>query len=401
MPVFEKICLSEPGLICCAGENPERFLSAAVRGDQGGMRPVTLSGLGTLPVGLVQDSLLSPVPGERDYAPSRLLRLIGAAMEQIRPSLEEALQRYGPQRVGVCVGSCDNASEWSLAAHRAYFQEGAFPPGYELRFPGAAWPAEYIVRNFGMQGPALGVATACASGAGAIIKGAELIRSGLCDAVLAGGVDLASETVLRGFHSLEAVSENLSNPFSKNRRGINPGEGAAFFVLSREPLRQEGKHVFLQGVGESADAYHITSPRPDGTGAIQAMEAALSNAGLEAADIGYLNLHGTGTIQNDAMEALAVAAVFGGAIPPLSSTKPVIGHTFGAAGALELALCWLVLQKGGEALPIHCWDGVQDENLPVLNFVAPGSAAPGIRFCMSNSFAFGGCNNSLIIGAGD
>jgi 3-oxoacyl-[acyl-carrier-protein] synthase-1 len=327
--------------------------------------------------------------------------LIAAALEQIRKFVEEAVNRWGQGRIGVCVGSCDNGSEWSLAAHRAYFKDGAFPSGYELRFQGAAWPAEHTAHIFGLEGPVLGIATACASGAGAVIKAAELIQAGICDAVIAGGVDIVSETVFLGFNSLEAVSASLCNPFSKNRKGINLGEGAAFFVLSREPLRADEGRIVLCGAGESADAFHLTAPRPDGSGAIRAMELALSAAGLAAADIGYINLHGTGTVQNDAMEALALAGVFGKEIPPVSSTKPITGHTLGASGALELALCRLVLQNGGKALPVHCWDGIRDEALPALNFAVPGSAAPGIRFCMSNSFAFGGCNNSLIIGLPD
>jgi 3-oxoacyl-[acyl-carrier-protein] synthase-1 len=242
-----------------------------------------------------------------------------------------------------------------------------------------------------------------------VIRGAELIRAGFCDAVIAGGADIVSETVLLGFSALEAVSDGLSNPFSKNRKGINLGEGAAFFVLSADPAGA-GPAIELLGAGESADAFHMTAPKEDGKGAIQAMKAALRDAGIGPADIDYVNLHGTGTILNDRMEALAMAAVFPGCMPPVSSTKPITGHTLGAAGALELALCWMALQRR-EGLPVHCWDGVYDEGLPALPFVsrdtaehpAKHSAGKGKKpsICMSNSFAFGGCNTSLILGRKD
>jgi 3-oxoacyl-[acyl-carrier-protein] synthase-1 len=272
-----------------------------------------------------------------------------------------------------------------------------------------------VSRKFGLSGPSLTVSTACASGAGAVAKGAELIRAGFCDAVIAGGADVVSETVLLGFNSLETLSGARTNPFSKNRDGITLGEGAAFFVMSRDA----GSGIELLGAGESADAFHMTLPRPDGGGAERAMKAALASAkaggaGIDAGDVGYVNLHGTGTPANDRMEARAVAAVFPDyqRSPLVSSTKPVTGHTLGAAGALELALCWMILtapeipadappRAGGRGVPVHCWDGVYDEELPRLRFAAPGDRAERLRICMSNSFAFGGCNVSLILGRTD
>jgi 3-oxoacyl-[acyl-carrier-protein] synthase-1 len=255
-----------------------------------------------------------------------------------------------------------------------------------------------------VSGPAFTLATACASSAGAIIKAAQLIRAGFCDAVIAGGADIASETVLLGFASLEAVSDSVCNPFSKNRRGITLGEGAAFFVMSREHRRGDESGIELLGYGESADAFHMTAPCADGSGAVRAMREALSKAGKKPDDVDYVNLHGTGTSLNDSMEALAMAAVFPNSAPMVSSTKPITGHTLGAAGALELALCWMALYSGKGRAPVHCWDGVPDEELPPLRFVGKGDAASKedgthkLRICMSNSFAFGGCNTSLILG---
>jgi 3-oxoacyl-[acyl-carrier-protein] synthase-1 len=344
------------------------------------------------------------------------LGLCAGALEQIRPVVEKALKRWGPDRIGVCAGSCDNGTEWSLSAHRRFFKTGAFPGDYKLPLQGAAAPAEYTAEFFGLRGPVLALATACASGATAIIRGAELILSGICDAVVAGGADIASDMVLLGFTALEAVSPEPGNPFSKNRRGINLGEGAAFFVLTREKLEEPG--IMLAGYGESADGHHITAPHPEGIGAAHAMERALRNGALNPEDISYVNLHGTGTALNDRAEALAMGEIFGDRQPPASSSKPITGHTLGAAGALELTLCWNALTEAakGSDLPPHCWDGMQDPELPVLRLIPAGTApaktakestdppprplVPGdkIRYCMSNSFAFGGCNVSLILG---
>jgi len=351
---------------------------------------------GKFPVGLISGEL-----PEVDFPPAvleppayaggtKIIRIIDAALEQIRPAMEKAVAKYGPEKIGICLGSCDNGSEGSLLAHKALLTQGAFPEDYRLRFQSASFPAEFIARKFGLSGPVFTVATACASGASAIIRGAELIKSGLCGAVIAGGADIVSDTVFAGFHALEAVSDSLTNPFSRNRKGINLGEGAAFFLLDSE----RNSAVELLGAGESADANHMTAPEANGAGPARAMKAALEDAGLKAEHIGYINLHGTGTALNDQAEGCAMKTVFN-QMPPISSTKPITGHTLGAAGALEAAICWMVLteQKG---LPVHCWDGIMDEEIPVSPAGGNGQQTPSI--CMSNSFAFGGCNVSLILG---
>jgi 3-oxoacyl-[acyl-carrier-protein] synthase-1 len=386
------IRLSAPGLVCCAGNSREEYFSNALHGNQGGIRPFVTSGGKNFLAGLVPESGL----GQENPASSRLFRITLAALEQIKPEVEAAIAAYGPKRVGVCTGSCDNGSEQSLPAHKAYFSGSGFPAAYALKNQSASLIAEFIAGFFGITGPCLTIATACASSAGAIVKGAQLIESGICDAVISGGADLASETVLLGFAALEAISDEICNPFSKNRKGITLGEGAAFYVLQRnEAQNKEQPDIELLGWSESSDAHHMTAPRPDGSGAKAAMQEALKVAKISPNDVGYINLHGTGTPLNDSMESLAVQAVFADKSPPVSSTKPITGHTLGAAGALELALCWMAVAQGG--IPAHCWDGQRDESMPPLNFAAPGSTAkPAI--CMSNSFAFGGCNTSLIIG---
>jgi 3-oxoacyl-[acyl-carrier-protein] synthase-1 len=219
--------------------------------------------------------------------------------------------------------------------------------------------------------------------------------------VLCGGVDSLCRLTLNGFSSLEAVSSERSNPFSVNRSGINIGEAAVLFLMTREANRDH--RIALLGAGASSDAHHISAPEPNGRGAQQAMQKALNNAGVQADEIDYLNLHGTATQHNDSMESLAVNAVFPNGVP-CSSTKPLSGHTLGAAGALEAAFCWLALspENPDRQLPPHVWDGQADTNLPAMAWVKPGDTlqSHSPRRLMSNSFAFGGNNVSLIIGEG-
>ena len=327
------------------------------------------------------------------------------ALLGLEAQINLAKQKYSADRIGVCVGSCDNGTELSLKGHRAYFSEGKFPEDYSLEIQGADYVSTFISEKYGLTGPTLTFSTACSSSAGAIIKAAELIKAGICDAVIAGGIDIASNTVLMGFDSLEAVSSEVTNPFSANRHGITLGEAAAFFVVTADKLDEDSLSVELLGYGESADAYHMTSPDPSGVGAACAMQQALSRAELKPTDVDYVNLHGTGTKFNDSMEAKAVDSVFGNYKVPVSTTKPMTGHTLGAAGALEAAICYCTILKNDCAneikLPIQVWDGVQDAELPVLNIVGKDNKWENtgkVKICMSNSFAFGGANSCLIIG---
>jgi 3-oxoacyl-[acyl-carrier-protein] synthase-1 len=219
-----------------------------------------------------------------------------------------------------------------------------------------------------------------------------------CDAVIAGGADSLSRLTVRGFQSLESISRGISNPLSINRDGINIGEGACLMLVSKEPSA-----IGLLGAGASSDAHHISAPDPEGRGARDAMLRALADAAVAADAVDYINLHGTGTPLNDSMESRAVTEVFGSAVP-CSSTKPLTGHTLGAAGAIELGFCWLMLSDANTAwaLPPHCWDGQVDPELRQLEIVGQGHrATTRPKVCLSNSFAFGGNNASLLIGRFD
>jgi 3-oxoacyl-[acyl-carrier-protein] synthase-1 len=370
--------LSVPGLKCAAGNNLDELYSAVTEGNQAGIAPLEFAA--------GRQFLAAHIPDRTIY------QIADEALEQIRDVTEEAIKEYGRDRIAVCAGSCDNGSEESLAAHRAFFENGAFPAGYSLDGQSAGNIARYVADKFGLSGAAFTIAAACASSAVCFLRAAELIRAGFFDAAITGGADIASYAALCGFGALGAISDSVCNPFSRNRKGATLGDAACFFVLSGRDFSGRGIEFF--GGGESADADHITSPKADGSGAAAAMRAALSL--IPDKTIDYINLHGTGTPQNDAMEARA-ATMFTPP-PPASSTKPVTGHTLGAAGALELAVCYSLLASDKKLLPVHCWDGVHDESLPPLPLVKKNQSADKINVCMSNSFAFGGCNVSLIIG---
>ena len=414
--------MSEPGIACAAGNNAADFWRSLTTGSQDGLVKVKTHSGREFYAAKIPDGTLKKTGARYDM---RVIQIEDAALEQIAPAVEAAKQKYGAGRIAVCVGCCDNGSEFSVAGHREYFKNGAFPKDYSLEIQGADYPATYIKEKFGLAGPAYVFATACSSSGSAIIKAAQLIQAGIVDAALCGGVDVASDTVLLGFDSLEAVSETKTNPFSANRSGITLGEGAAFFVMTKDKDLANASRggstdsrlannsgaptapIALLGWGESADASHMTAPLADGSGAFSAMNEALADAGLDASKIDYVNLHGTGTKLNDSMEAKAVSQAFGSlaAAVPASSTKPMTGHTLGASSAVELAACWLSIvnndgkNSDGIKLPLHVYDGDYDQELPRLNLIGPETKFnKRINVCMSNSFGFGGCNVSLIIG---
>lgn len=384
--------LSAPGVVSALGTGREETARRLFAGDTGGMRLEE----GWLPSG---PSRVGRARGELPGIPvaladlaSRCNRLALAALAQIGAEVESAISKYGRHRIGVVVGTSATGiaeGESAVAARRA---SGALPSGYRYAQQELGTPALFLARHLDLAGPAYAVSTACTSGAKAFASARNLLALGACDAVLVGGVDALCRLTVCGFTALESTTTALSQPMSRNRRGINLGEGAALFLMRGEP-----EAVELLGVGESSDAHHISAPHPEGLGAEAAMRAALQDAGLDASAVDYLNLHATATPKNDEMESRAVARVFPGGVAA-SGTKPMTGHTLGAAGALELAFCALALRAG--RLPPHVWDGERDPALPPLDLAGAGRgfARTGSRVCLSNSFAFGGSNACLLIG---
>ncbi len=318
--------------------------------------------------------------------------LLLAALEEVRPCVEALLARFGPDRIGVILGTSTSGMAEAERAVAAWQAAGAFPADYDYQQQELGEPARYLALHLGLTGPAYTVSTACTSSAKSIAAARRLLQAGLADAVITGGVDSLCQLTVNGFTALASTSIDLCNPLSRNRSGINIGEGAALLVLVREETA-----CAILGIGESSDAHHISAPDPTGAGAETAMRAALADAGLQPPAIGYVNLHATATVKNDEMEANAMTRVFPAGVA-VSGTKPLTGHTLGAAGAIEAAFCWLALAH--DRLPPHVWDGAADPALPVLDLVTPGRGfAPGRRkICMSNSYAFGGSNVSLILG---
>jgi len=379
------------GLISSLGEETGETLIRLMQGDTGGMREEP----GWLPsgpacVGRVT-ATLPRLPSAFAEYDCRNNRLMAATAVQIEPALTTLIERYGPARIGVVLGTSTSGIAAGEDAVAAKLRDGVFPPDYSYRQQEIGTIGPFAARLLGVTGPAYTVSTACTSGAKALIAARNLLALGVCDAVVAGGVDTLCRLTIGGFSALESVASERCNPMSRNRRGINVGEAAALFILSREPAA-----VCLIGAGEASDAYHLSAPDPEGRGAGIAIRAALAEAGIAASAINYVNLHATATLKNDAMESAVMARIFPTGVPA-SGTKPLTGHTLGAAGALEAAFCCLALTGKGQ-LPPHIWDAEPDPALPALDLVTTGQTLPRGqgRLCMSNSFAFGGSNTSLI-----
>ncbi|PTU72893.1 beta-ketoacyl-[acyl-carrier-protein] synthase family protein [Pseudomonas mangrovi] len=387
------------GLVCALGQGREAVAAALAAGDRSGMRGDDrwVSGR-QMTVGAVPGEL-PPLPPQLADQDTRNNRLLLAAARQIEPALQAAVQRYGRGRIGVVLGTSTSGIEESSQGIASLVQQGQLPSHYSYLHQELVAPASLLGRWLGIDGPCYSISTACTSSAKALQNARRLLRQGVCDAVVCGGVDSLARLTLNGFAALEAVSDGPCNPFSVNRQGINIGEAAALFLMTREPIDRLQAPITLLGAGSTSDAHHISAPEPSGRGAREAMLKALDDANLAATQIDYLNLHGTATLHNDAMESLAVAAVFPAGVP-CSSTKPLTGHTLGAAGALEAAFCWLSLASDSGRLPPHLWDGQADPALPPLRLTGPGQrlGGAGPRRMMSNSFAFGGSNVSLILG---
>ncbi len=320
-----------------------------------------------------------------------------AAIEPIEDRLRDVVRTVGAARVGVVMGTSTSGVADAEAALHHQRVHGRLDPRFayaQLEFGGVAG---FVAELLELGGPAYTLSTACSSGARALASARSLLALGLCDAVIAGATDTLCGLTTNGFSSLQAISDELVNPMSVNRKGLTLGEGAAVFLVLREP-----GGIQLLGAGESSEAHHMSAPDPEGLGAETAMREALADAGVTPGEVAYLNLHGTGTPLNDAMESAAVARVLGTALP-CSSTKSLVGHTLGAAGAIEAGFCWMMLaeaERGEIALPPHVWDGQRDPALPPVRLAAKGErvSVAGRALVLTNSFGFGGNNCTLLLG---
>lgn len=305
-----------------------------------------------------------------------------------------AAQRWGAHRVGVFLGtSTSGILQTELAYRRRDPASGALPGDFHYAETHNTYSVAAFVRAvLALSGPAFVVSTACSSSAKVFGHAQRMIALGLIDAAVVGGVDSLCLTTLYGFHSLELLSPDICRPWDAERHGLSLGEAGAYALLERDALAAAAPQGWLLGCGESSDGHHMSSPHPEGLGAAEAMRAALAQAGLQPADIDYVNLHGTATPNNDQAEDLAVTAVFGDV--PCSSTKGATGHTLGAAGGVEAALSLLALRD--QWLP----GGLNVRQVdPALHagYQTHGHAAR-LRHVASNSFGFGGSNACLVLG---
>lgn len=329
---------------------------------------------------------LPELPGELAVHNSRNNRLLLAALTQIRAAVEQWRARVGSERIAIVLGTSTSGIDEGIQTLAAE----TVPEGYHYCQQELGSPAMFLADYLGVSGPAYTLSTACSSSARAFISAQRLLAADMADVVLVGGADTLCGLTLNGFYSLESLSAGICSPFARDRDGINIGEAAALCLLTRE-----AGPVALLGAGESSDAYHVSAPHPDGLGAEAAMRMALAQGGVTPEQVGYINLHGTGTRLNDEMEAKAVYRLFGDRVP-CSSTKALTGHTLGAAGATEAALAWLLLTED-LPLPHQAYAASErDESLaPIDLLLAP---QPLVRpLVLSNSFAFGGNNVSLLL----
>lgn len=320
-------------------------------------------------------------------------------IDGFREAVTQAKDKYGAERIGVFLGSSTSGSEETEKAYLRRDENGDLPPDYDfMHTHNFTSLLDYTQQSLGLSGAGHVISTACSSSAKVFAAAHRHIEAGFCDAAIVGGVDTLTQVSLYGFHSLQLTSEDPCRPCDENRNGISIGEAAGFALLEKTPGETSStseSQVALKGYGESSDAYHMSSPHPEGRGAADAMTQALNSAALSAGDISYINLHGTATPANDAAEDKAVTRVFDTQIP-CSSTKGWTGHTLGAAGITEAIICALILEN--QFLPANL--NLKNPDPAIGMHVLSENMKPeqSINHVISNSFGFGGSNCSLIFG---
>ncbi|HEY1857084.1 beta-ketoacyl-[acyl-carrier-protein] synthase family protein [Acidocella sp.] len=392
------LAMSDFSLVTSLGAGRAANL-AALRQGRSGLAPCRFE---TLPfqtyAGEIAGLDATPLEGPFAGFDCRNNRLVALALRQdcFMETVAEARERLGAGRIGVFAGTSTSGLLQSEIAYRHREPaDGSLPPGFDYARTHNVYALARFVRAFlGLAGPAFAVSTACAATSKVFGTAARMISAGLCDAAIVGGADTFCATTLFGFNALGLMAEEPCRPFDADRRGISIGEAAGFVLLERADLRHGAETVHLLGVGESSDAYHMSSPHPEGIGARRAMAQALDAARLEPAAIDYINLHGTATQVGDAAEDCAVSSLFGGI--PCSSTKGFTGHTLGASGVVEAIFSALAIQHG--FLPGSPHTSVVDPGFK-SRYVLEGVPAR-IDRVMSNSFGFGGVNCSLVLGRG-
>ncbi|MFT5489407.1 MAG: 3-oxoacyl-[acyl-carrier-protein] synthase-1 [Paracoccaceae bacterium] len=385
------------GVVSALGRGKDEIRRNLFAGERPGVVERTDLLVGGTPVFVGEvPGTLPEIPDDLAVYASRNLKLMIAAADEIRNDIEDAISRYGRDRIAVVMGTSTSGIAEGESAIEHALAEGQLPPDFDMRKQELGSTGEALARYLGLAGPALTVSTACSSGAHALAMGRRFIQSGLVDAVVAGGADSLCRLTVNGFHALSAHTAGICNPFSRNRDGTMIGEGAALFLMEDREAE-----IGLYGSGASTDAHSMTAPEPDGIGVEHAIRQALSEGHLTVDAIDYVHLHGTGTLHNDPVESNVVTRLFGPNIPS-SSSKGQLGHTLGAAGAMGAAHCWLAGHSSNtdRHLPPHVWDGVAEPGLLSDALVSVGTrlADDARGMFLSNAIAFGGNNVALVLG---
>jgi 3-oxoacyl-[acyl-carrier-protein] synthase-1 len=356
------------------------------------------SGLGPSPIPLPFETVVGAVdvelpmlPPELEAWTTRTTQIASLLLSELEAELDRLRSRWRPERIAVLLGTSTGGADTTENAYRSFLSSGSFPADYDLFRQHTFGSILHVVRSLsGATGPAWMVSTACTSSAKPLGSARRLISAGIIDAAIVGGIDTLCSMTLHGFRSLDALSKIACRPFCAERDGLNIGEGGALLLLERdaEPI------ALLEGVGESSDAYHISAPHPEGLGARMAMEHAIEEAGCSAASIDHVNAHGTGTRLNDVSESAAIEAILGREVP-VTSTKGYTGHLLGAAGATEAVMAVMSVMQGW--IPASLRAGPIDEKITIR--VNETRLDGPVARVLSNSFAFGGNNISVVIGA--
>jgi len=392
----QPLVLSELCLVTCLGAGQDATLSA-IRTGSSGLGPCAFETV-ALPTYVGQVAGVDSVRIRSDLIDfdCRNNRLAQMALEQdgFTQGVIAAREKYGRDRIGLFLGtSTSGILQSELAYRRRDKITGKLPADFDYaKTQNTFSVADFVMRYLDLDGPAVVLSAACASTAKVFASATRMITAGLCDAAIVGGADSLCLTTLYGFHSLNLLSEEPCRPFDVERKGISIGEGAGFVLLEKPRGTTSSGDVLLLGVGESNDAYHMSSPHPEGEGACLAMTRALAAAGMTADAIDYINLHGTATHAGDVSEDCAIARVFGTSTP-CSSTKGQTGHMLGAAGITEVVISALGMRHGVRP------GGANTRTLDpaLVSRYCMTSAQRILRRVMSNSFGFGGSNCAIIL----
>ncbi len=400
---MKRVVITGAGLITPVGAGREEFWRSLVAG-QSGIAPVRSFDTSDYPVHIgAEVKAFDPAHWVRNRDPESMGRGSQLAIAAARMALDDAglsLSAFAPRRVGISMGTTSGEPGFVEKYNDIRKAEGldALPADLGAKYPCNVIPSNVAI-ELGLQGPCLMIPTACAAGNYAIGYGFDLIRTGRADLMLAGGADPFSRITYTGFARLGAIAPEKCQPFDRNRKGMVPGEGAAVLVL--EPLEAalaRGARIYAEvlGYGVSCDSHHMTAAHPQGDGAIRAMDMALRESGRSPDEVDYISAHGTGTPTNDRVETIAVKTLFGRRAPqvPMSSIKSMLGHTMGAASAIEAVACALALHTGVIPPTINFTEPDPDAD---LDYVPNTARQTNPRLVLNNAYAFGGNNASLCL----